>query len=78
MLLRSLMIGMMPASVLMDKAYDCDALREYISHKGMKSCIPSRSNRVEQVEYSRQLYKKRHRVENFSEKLKRMRRGGSL
>jgi transposase len=60
--------------VLMDKAYDSDALRELIEVQGMKPCIPPRSNRVAPAAYDRRLYKKRHRVENFFEKIKRMRR----
>ena len=60
--------------VLMDKAYDSDALRELIQSKGLKSCIPPRSNRVAPAVYDKKLYKKRHRVENFFEKIKRMRR----
>jgi transposase len=60
--------------VLMDKAYDSDALRELIESKGMKSCIPPRSNRTAPAEYDKDLYKERRRVENFFEKIKRMRR----
>ncbi|TDU62098.1 transposase, partial [Prosthecobacter fusiformis] len=60
--------------VLMDKAYDSDGLRELIASKGMKACIPPRSNRVAPAAYDKALYKKRHCVENFFEKIKRMRR----
>lgn len=60
--------------VLMDKAYDSDALRELIESQGMKACIPPRSNRGAPAAYDKELYKKRHRVENFFEKIKRMRR----
>lgn len=60
--------------MLMDKAYDSDALRELIKSKGMKACIPPRSNRVAPAFYDKKVYKKRHRVENFFEKLKRLRR----
>lgn len=60
--------------VLMDKAYDSDALRELIQSKGMKCCIPPRSNRLAPASDDKQLYKQRHRVENFFEKIKRMRR----
>ncbi|GAA5149474.1 hypothetical protein GCM10023213_47230 [Prosthecobacter algae] len=42
----------------MDKAYDGDALRELMESQGMKTCISPRT----------------HRVENFFEKIKRMRR----
>jgi transposase len=60
--------------VLMDKAYDSDALRELIASKGMKACIPPRNNRATPAAYDKELYKKRHCVENFFEKIKRMRR----
>ncbi|WP_341806006.1 IS5 family transposase [Prosthecobacter fusiformis] len=60
--------------VLMDKVYDSDALLEIIASKGMKACTPPRSNRVAPVAYDKELYKKRHCVENFFEKIKRMRR----
>ena len=60
--------------VLMDKAYDSDALRELIQDQGMQPCIPPRSNRVAPAAYDQKLYKKRHQVENFFEKIKRMRR----
>lgn len=59
---------------LMDRAYDSDALRELIAAKGMKACIPPRSNRHAPATYDVKLYKQRHHVENFFEKLKRCRR----
>jgi transposase len=59
---------------LMDRAYDSDALRELIAAKGMKACIPPRSNRNNPAPYNAKLYKQRHHVENFFEKLKRCRR----
>lgn len=62
------------STILMDKAYDSDALRQYICEQGMKSCIPPSSNRRKPASYNENLYKKRHRVENFFEKIKRMRR----
>jgi len=58
----------------MDKDYDSNALRELVQSKGMKCCIPPRSNRLAPASYDKQLYKQRHRVENFFEKIKRMRR----
>jgi transposase len=41
---------------------------------GSKVCIPSSARRVEAIGYSRRTYKKRHRVENFFQKIKRYRR----
>jgi len=40
----------------------------------MKPCIQPRSNRVAPAVYDQKPYQKRHRVENFFEKIKRMRR----
>lgn len=59
---------------LMDRAYDSDSLRELIAAKGMKACIPPRKNRTAPASYDVELYKQRHHVENFFEKLKRCRR----
>ena len=60
--------------VLMGRSYDSDALRDLIAAKGMKACIPPRSNRKAPAAYDLELYKQRHHVENFFEKLKRCRR----
>jgi transposase len=57
-----------------DKGYDSDPLREWLSAQGIDSCIPPRSNRVNPAQYSKAIYKKRHLVENFFERLKRFRR----
>jgi transposase len=59
---------------LMDRAYDSDALRALIAARGMKACIPPRKNRNHPATYDVELYKQRHHVENFFEKLKRCRR----
>ena len=55
----------------MNKAYDSDALRELmLASKGMKACITAAAPAT----YDKELYKKRHGVENFLEKIRRMRR----
>ena len=58
----------------MDRAYDSDALRELVAAKSMQACIPPRKNRNDPASYDVDLYKKRHHVENYFEKLKRCRR----
>jgi transposase len=60
--------------VVADKAYDSNAFRALLGSMGSKVCIPSRARRVEAIGYSRRTYKKRHRVENFFQKIKRYRR----
>jgi transposase len=62
------------ACVVADKAYDSQDFRALIVAKGIKTCIPPRANRVEPLAYSKHTYKKRHRVENFFQKIKRFRR----
>jgi transposase len=61
-------------NVVADKAYDSNAFRAAIVAHGGKSCIPPKSNRVEPIPYSKHTYKKRHRVENFFQRIKRFRR----
>jgi transposase len=60
--------------VVADKAYDSNAFRATITAKGSKTCIPPRATRLDPIAYSKQTYKKRHRVENFFQRLKRFRR----
>ena len=69
------MLGALDAGVLVaDKAYDSDELRSSLYDRGVKPCIPARSNRVDPLPHGIQTYKKRHRIENFFERLKRFRR----
>lgn len=57
-----------------DKGYDSDTFRCWLYEREIKPCIPSRSNRLEPLPYGPATYKKRGRVENFFERLKRYRR----
>ena len=51
--------------LLGDKAYDANAIVEFALSQKMEVVIPSKSNRKEQREYDKELYKKRHLVENM-------------
>jgi transposase len=58
-----------------DKGYDSSTLRQTAATKGIKTCIPARSNRTTTtVPFAPRIYRRRHRVENFFEKIKRYRR----
>jgi transposase len=57
-----------------DKAYDSDPLRDGLTKRGTTPCIPPRSNRTAPRPYKRSLYRRRHLVENFFEKIKTFRR----
>jgi transposase len=59
---------------IMDKAYDTNEIRDFITRQKAEACIPSKSNRVTPIAHDKMVYKKRHKIENFFEKLKRARR----
>jgi len=57
-----------------DKGYDSDKLREALRERGIKPCIPGRSNRREAIEYDKELYKQRNLIERLFGRLKDWRR----
>ncbi len=64
-----------PADALIaDKGYDSIDLIKKVESNGMQVVIPPRSNRKEQREYDKHLYKERHLVECFIGKIKHYRR----
>ena len=62
------------STLIGDKAYDSSSLRQTAASKGINTCIPGRSNRTTTVPFSTTLYRRRHRIENFFERIKRYRR----
>lgn len=60
--------------VIADKGYDADPLIEFIEAMGAIPVIPSRKNRIEPRPYDAHLYKERHLVECFINKIKWYRR----
>lgn len=60
--------------VIADKAYDSDDLIALIESQGSIPVIPPRRNRKKQREYDRHIYKERHLVEIFFNKIKQYRR----
>jgi transposase len=61
-------------AVLADRAYDNNRLRTVFAQHAATTCVPSKRNRKEPIEHDAELFKKRHVVENFFEKIKRCRR----
>ena len=54
-----------------DKAYDADErVRDVLAAGGKTGVIPPRSNRKSPAEYDKELYKRRHHIENFFSRLK--------
>ena len=61
-------------SVLGDKAYDTDGVREQIQAQGAVPNIPDKASRTEKHCFSKTLYKERNLVERFFNKIKHFRR----
>ncbi len=61
-------------TLVADKGFDADALRARITYFGGRTCIPRRRNCGGSRPFSRPLYRRRHRIENFFCRLKRHRR----
>lgn len=61
-------------AVLADGAYDSDAIVQYIRDHNAEAIIPARSNRKIKREFDEDLYKERHLVECFINKIKHFRR----
>lgn len=62
------------SNILGDKAYGAKAIREYIIEQNADYTIPPKSNAKEPWEYDYWLYKERHLVECFFQKIKWFRR----
>jgi transposase len=70
---KALIAGFSAEYVVADKGYDSDELIEDIANMGAVAVIPPRSNRKTPREYDRHLYKERHLVECFINKIKHFR-----
>ena len=60
--------------LLADRGYDADWFREALIRKGVAPCIPPKKNRKIQIEYDKELYKQRHKIENMFGRIKDWRR----
>ena len=60
--------------LIADKGYDAEPFIMKLKERNCEVVIPSRSNRKEQREIDRHLYKERHLIENQIGKLKHFRR----
>ena len=67
----TLLTGLQPGqSVLADKAYDADWIRNMIWEQGAIDVIPSKSNRKIPKEFDKELYRLRNKIERFFCRLK--------
>lgn len=70
----ALIKGLRRSNVLADKAYDDDNFIQEIEENECYAVIPPRKNRTIQREYDKHLYKERHLIECFFNKIKHFRR----
>lgn len=70
----SLLQGFENANIIADKGYDSNALIDQIQNQNCVPVIPPRSNRKTPREYDEDLYKERHLVACFFNKIKQFRR----
>ena len=59
---------------IMDKAYDSQDIREHLIKHDIVPVIPPKSNRLVPLDYDKNLYKFRAKVERFFNHLKQFRR----
>ncbi len=71
---KALLEGRKAGNAIMDKAYDADEILNQIDSQGMTAVIPPKSNRKTPRDYDWYLYKERHLVECFINKIKHYRR----
>ncbi len=70
----SLLKGFENAQVIADKGYDSQALIDQLENQNCRPVIPPRSNRKNPREYDKHVYKERHLIECFFNKIKHFRR----
>ncbi len=61
-------------ALIMDRAYEDDATRQWVLNCGFIPVVPPKSNRVAPWQYDRELYKRRNEVERLFRRLKGFRR----
>ena len=71
---QALIEGFNADAVLGDKGHEANCLLEYLARRDIQAVIPPKTNRVEQREYDRHVYKDRNLVERFCGRLKQFRR----
>jgi transposase len=59
---------------IMDKGYDSNCIREHLLAQDIVPVIPPKNNRTEPLDYDKDLYKLREKVERFFNNLKQFRR----
>jgi transposase len=66
--------GIRHAYIIGDRGYDANSLRDQLHRQRCRVVIPSTSSRRRKRPFNRKVYKRRHLVENFFQRIKRFRR----
>lgn len=61
-------------NIIGDKAFDSDRFRAHVAQRNMTAVIPSNASRSRAIPHDLDLYKERHLVECFINKIKHFRR----
>ena len=72
----ALMLDALPSTktLIGDKGYDANWLRQALASRGVEACIPSRACRKQPIPHDKALYRQRHKVEIMFGRLKDWRR----
>jgi putative transposase len=62
------------ADAIMDKGYDSNHIRDTLRKHNINPVIPPKSNRKEPIDYDKDKYRLREKVERFFNRLKQFRR----
>jgi transposase len=66
--------GLSLGALLADKTYDAEPFRDMLKSKGIEPVIPARKRRLNPAPRGAEMYKWRHLIENFFQKLKEFKR----
>ena len=71
---KALIADFSPTFLIADTAYDSDNFRARVAKQGSVAVIPSNPSRAQAIIYDKHLYKERHAIECFINKIKQFRR----
>jgi len=69
-----LLDGFALGALIGDKAFDSDWLRLQLNERGALAVIPPNASGAKKIPYDEEMYKWRHLIENFFQKIKEFRR----
>ena len=70
----ALIDGLLAENLIGDKAFDSDRFRAFLTDRNVTAVIPSNASRARAIPYDQHLYKERHLIELFINKIKHFRR----